>query len=65
MQDFGHIAAARRNGLHPHPAVRYNLRRSGKCKLANLFFLEQWQHLMIASRTAIECHFAWMNDISA
>ena len=46
--------------LHAHPAIHYNLRRSGKRKLANLFFLEQWQRLVIAPRTAIERHFAWM-----
>lgn len=46
--------------LHAHPAIHYNLRRSGKRKLATLFFLEQWQRLVIAPRTAIERHFAWM-----
>lgn len=46
--------------LHAHPAIHYNLRRSGKRKLATFFFLEQWQRLVIAPRTAIERHFAWM-----
>lgn len=46
--------------LHAHPAIHYNLRRTGKRKLATLFFLEQWQRLVIAPRTAIERHFAWM-----
>lgn len=46
--------------LGAHPAIHYNLRRSGKRKLATLFFLEQWQRLVIAPRTAIERHFAWM-----
>lgn len=48
------------NILHAHPAIHYNLRRSGKRKLATLFFLEQWQRLVITPRTAIERHFAWM-----
>jgi hypothetical protein len=46
--------------LHAHPAVNFNLRRAGKRKLATLFFLEQWQRLVIAPRNAIERHFAWM-----
>jgi Transposase DDE domain. len=46
--------------LHAHPAIHYNLRRAGKRKLATLFFLEQWQRLVTAPRTAIERHFAWM-----
>jgi len=46
--------------LHAHPAINYNLRKSGKRKLATLDFLEQWQRLVIDPRTAIERHFAWM-----
>lgn len=46
--------------LGAHPAVNYNVRRAGKRKLATLFFLEQWWRLVIAPRTAIERHFAWM-----
>lgn len=46
--------------LGAHPAVNYNVRRSGKRKLATLFFLEQWRRLVINPRTAIERHFAWM-----
>lgn len=46
--------------LSAHPAVNYNVRRSGKRKLATLFFLEQWWRLVIVPRTAIERHFAWM-----
>lgn len=46
--------------LHAHPAINYNLRRAGKRKLATPFFLEQWQRLVTAPRTAIERHFAWM-----
>lgn len=46
--------------LGAHPAVNYNVRRSGKRKLATLFFLEQWWRLVIRPRTAIERHFAWM-----
>jgi hypothetical protein len=46
--------------LGAHPAVNYNVRRSGKRKLATLFFLEQWWRLVIIPRTAIERHFAWM-----
>jgi hypothetical protein len=46
--------------LHAHPAINYNLRRAGKRKLATLFFLEQWQRLVINPRTAIERHFAWL-----
>jgi len=49
--------------LHAHPAIHYNLRRSGKRKLTTLFFLEQWQRLVIAPRTAIERHFAWMKTL--
>jgi len=45
--------------LHAHPAVHYNPRRKGKRQLATLFFLEQWQRLVTAPRTAIERHFAW------
>jgi hypothetical protein len=46
--------------LHAHAAIQYNLRRADKRKLATLFFLEQWQRLVTAPRTAIERHFAWM-----
>lgn len=46
--------------LHAHPAINYNLRKMGKRKLATLDFLDQWQRLVIAPRTAIERHFAWM-----
>ena len=46
--------------LGAHPAVNYNFRRTGKRKLATLFFLEQWWRLVIIPRTAIERHFAWM-----
>jgi hypothetical protein len=46
--------------LCAHPAVNYNVRRSGKRKLATLFFLEQWQQLVINPRTDIELHFTWM-----
>jgi len=45
--------------LHAHPAIHYTLRRQGKRKLATLFFLDQWQRLVTAPRTAIERHFAW------
>ena len=50
--------------LGAHPAVNYNVRRSGKRKLATLFFLEQWWRLVIIPRTAIERHFAWMKRYS-
>ena len=46
--------------LGAHPAVNYNVRRSGKRKLATLFFIHQWRRLVIFPRTAIERHFAWM-----
>jgi hypothetical protein len=46
--------------LHAHPAINYNLRRSGKRKLATPFFLEQWHRLVIMPRKAIERHFAWL-----
>jgi hypothetical protein len=46
--------------LHAHPAINYNLRRTGKRKLVNLSFLEQWKRLVIYPRTDIERHFAWM-----
>ncbi|HXF84686.1 MAG TPA: transposase [Anaerolineales bacterium] len=46
--------------LGGHAAVDYDLRRSGKRKLATLFFLQQWQRLVMAPCTAIERHFAWM-----
>jgi hypothetical protein len=49
-----------RDILGAHPAIHYNLRKVGKKKLATLFFLEQWQRLVIAPRTAIERHFAWL-----
>ncbi len=45
--------------LHAHPAIHYNPRRKGKRQLATRFFLEQWQRLVTAPRTAIERHFAW------
>ena len=43
-----------------HAAIDYNLRKAGKRKLATLDFLEQWQRLVTAPRTAIERHFAWV-----
>lgn len=46
--------------LGAHPAIHYNLRKAGKKKLATLDFLDQWQRLVTAPRTAIERHFAWM-----
>lgn len=46
--------------LGAHAAVDYNLRRAGKRKLANLFFLGQWRRLVIIPRSDIERHFAWM-----
>ena len=46
--------------LGAHPAITYNLRKAGKRKLATPFFLEQWRRLVIAPRTAIERHFAWI-----
>jgi hypothetical protein len=46
--------------LGAHPAVDYNPRRAGKRKLATLFFLKQWRHLVIIPRSDIERHFAWM-----
>jgi len=46
--------------LHAHAAIQYNLRRSGKRKLATLFFLEQLQRLVTNPNTAIKRHFAWM-----
>lgn len=48
------------NILGAHPAVDYNLRRAGKKKLVTLFFIEQWKRLVIAPRTDIERHFAWV-----
>jgi len=45
--------------LQAHPAIHYNPRRKGKRQLATPFFLEQWQRLVTAPRTAIERHFAW------
>ncbi len=38
--------------LAAHPAAHYNPRRAGKRHLATLFFLEQWQRLVTAPRTA-------------
>jgi hypothetical protein len=46
--------------LGAHAAVDYNPRRSGKRKLATLFFLGQWRRLVISPRSDIEWHFAWM-----
>jgi len=46
--------------LGAYPAIHYNLRKAGKKKLATLNFLEQWQRLVTAPRTAIERHFAWL-----
>ena len=46
--------------LGAHAAVDYNPRRSGKRKLATLFFLGQWRRLVITPRSDIERHFAWM-----
>lgn len=46
--------------LGAHAAVDYNLRRTGKRKLATLFFLSQWRRLVITPRSDIERHFAWM-----
>ena len=38
----------------------FNLRRAGKRKLADPFFLRQWRRLVIRPRTDIERHFAWI-----
>ncbi len=46
--------------LGAHPDIHYNLRKAGKKKLVTLDFLDQWQRLVTAPRTAIERHFAWM-----
>ena len=46
--------------LEAHAAVDYNLRRAGKRKLVDPFFLQQWQRLVIRPRTDIERHFAWV-----
>jgi hypothetical protein len=46
--------------LRAHAAVDYNPRRSGKRKLATLFFLGQWRRLVTTPRSDIERHFAWM-----
>ena len=46
--------------LGAHPAVDYNLRRAGKRKLAEPFFLRQWRRLVIWPRSDIERHFAWI-----
>lgn len=44
--------------LGAHAAVDYNLRRAGKRKLAEPFFLRQWWRLVIRPRSDIERHFA-------
>ena len=46
--------------LGAHAAVDYNLRRSGKRKLVDPFFLQQWRRLVIWPRGDIERHFAWI-----
>jgi hypothetical protein len=46
--------------LGAHAAVDYNLRRAGKRKLAQPFFLRQWWRLVIRPRSDIERHFAWI-----
>lgn len=46
--------------LGAHAAVDYNLRRAGKRKLAEPFFLRQWWRLVIRPRSDIERHFAWI-----
>jgi len=46
--------------LGAHAAVDYNLRRAGKCKLVQPFFLRQWWRLVIQPRSDIERHFAWI-----
>jgi hypothetical protein len=46
--------------LGAHAAVDYNLRRAGKRKLADPFFLRQWWRLVIRPRSDIERHFAWI-----
>ena len=46
--------------LGAHAAVDYNLRRAGKRKLVDPFFLRQWRRLVIRPRTDIERHFAWI-----
>lgn len=46
--------------LHAHPAVDYNLRRTGKRKLASRFFISQRRRLVLRPRAAIERHFAWL-----
>ena len=46
--------------LGAHAAVDYNLRRSGKRKLIDPFFLLQWRRLVIWPRGDIERHFAWI-----
>lgn len=46
--------------LGTHPAMDYNLRRSGKPKLDTRFFLGQWRRLVTSRRSDIERHFAWM-----
>jgi hypothetical protein len=43
-----------------HAAVDYNLRRSGKRKPVEPFFLRQWRRLVIWPRGDIERHFAWI-----
>ncbi len=44
--------------LGAHVAVDYNLRRAGKRKLVDPFFLGQWWCLVIQLRSDIERHFA-------
>jgi hypothetical protein len=46
--------------LGAHAAVDYNLRRAGKRKLVDPFFLRQWRRLVIWPRSDIERHFAWI-----
>jgi len=46
--------------LGAHAAVDYNVRRAGKRKLAQPFFLRQWRRLVLGPRSAIERHFAWL-----
>jgi hypothetical protein len=46
--------------LGAHAAVDYNLRRAGKRKLVDPFFLQQWRRLVIWPRGDIERHFAWI-----
>jgi hypothetical protein len=46
--------------LGAHATVDCNLRRAGKRKLADPFFLRQWRRLVIRPRSDIERHFAWI-----